>query len=108
MSIIDSMGCTTCALCCKNYPFVRLSLAEVRSLEEFTKLRIDAFAESKGKSIADYFLTFKENGDCYFLDEENGIYSCRVYETRPEICERYPSTTKQKTFCSEHMNAFCR
>jgi Fe-S-cluster containining protein len=82
-------------------------MAEIRCLEQFTALRVDLFAQSKGKTVEDFFLTFKDNGDCYFLDEDNGIYSCRIYKTRPEICKRYPATTKQKSFCSKHMNGYC-
>jgi len=44
-----------------------------------------------GKAVEEYFLQFQKNGDCFFLNENNGSYSCSVYEIRPEICKNYPS-----------------
>jgi Fe-S-cluster containining protein len=95
--------CKNCAECCKNYPFVRLSKSEINWIAVFTQLHIDAFADSIATVTGEYFLKFADNGDCCFLDENNGTYSCSVYETRPEICINYPSTASQKKFCSKHL-----
>jgi len=57
------------------------------------------FANPKGKVIEEYFFKFQENGDCFFLKENDGCYSCAVYETRPGICRNYPSKPIQKEAC---------
>lgn len=91
--------CRRCGECCKNFPYIELSDFEIDVLERATTLHLDAFTNSKGKAAEGYFMQFQANGDCYFLDEENGGYSCGVYEARPGICKKYPSKPKQKEAC---------
>ncbi|NOR11021.1 MAG: hypothetical protein GQ541_05990 [Desulfovibrionaceae bacterium] len=97
--MISSEICKKCAECCKNHPFVELSESEVNSLEHVTGLHFNMFANPKGKVIEEYFFKFQENGDCFFLNENDGSYSCAVYETRPGICRNYPSKPIQKEAC---------
>lgn len=99
---ITSAICKKCAVCCKNYPFVRLTLDEIRELEKRTGLPFDAFSDRIDEAGEDYYLYFKENGDCFFLDENNGDYSCTVYESRAAICRSYPSKPRQKEVCSSN------
>ncbi|MCK4837348.1 MAG: YkgJ family cysteine cluster protein [Desulfobulbaceae bacterium] len=91
--------CKNCAECCKHYSFVELSQIEINALEKFTGLRFDVFTNPKGKAVEEYFLKFKDNGDCYFLNVNNGNYSCGVYEARPDICRNYPSEPSQHEVC---------
>ncbi len=60
--------CKKCAECCKNYPFVELSKNEIHKLETLTGLPFEEFTNQKGESVEEYFLQFKENGDCFFLE----------------------------------------
>ena len=99
-NIITSAICIKCAECCKNYPFVELSQHEIFELEKMTGLPASAFTNQKRGAVAEYFLDFKENGDCIFLNESNGSHSCAVYETRPSICKNYPSKPRQKEICN--------
>ncbi len=99
-NIISTEICERCAKCCKNYPFVELSKNEINSLEHLSGLHFNMFTNPTGKAIDNYFLQFQENGNCFFLNEDHGIYSCGVYEARPEICKNYPSETKQKEVCN--------
>jgi len=99
---ISTKICGKCADCCKNYPLVELSENEINSLEVLTGLKFDVFINSKGKADDGYFLQFKENGHCFFLNENNGTYSCRIYEARPEICKTYPSTPRQREACNSN------
>jgi Fe-S-cluster containining protein len=92
--------CKKCAQCCKNYPIIKLSKNEISSLELFTGLHLGTPVNSKGVAYEGFLLQFKENGDCFFLNEKNGSYSCCVYEVRPEICKNYPSSLRQKQFCT--------
>ncbi|MBU1137477.1 MAG: YkgJ family cysteine cluster protein [Proteobacteria bacterium] len=91
--------CKKCGECCKNYPFVELSVNDISLLEKLTTLHFALFTNPKGKVVEEYFLQFKANGDCFFLNGKNGNYSCGVYEARPGICKKYPSQPLQKKLC---------
>ena len=99
---VTNETCKKCAACCKHYPFVELSPREISALEQETALHCDLFTNQKGDSGDEYFLQFKENGDCYFLNEKNGCFSCAVYAARPGICKKYPSIPTEKAACSQH------
>jgi uncharacterized protein len=98
-NIITSEICKKCAECCKNYPFIELSQHEIYELEKLSGLPSDVFSNRKGEAVKEYFLDFKENGDCFFLNEKNGGYSCGVYESRSGICRNYPSRPSQNEVC---------
>lgn len=96
---ISTEICKKCGACCKNYPFIELSTCDISSLEQLTALHVTLFTHAKGKAIEEYFLQFKKNGDCLFLNEESGNYSCGVYEARPGICKKYPAHPIQEELC---------
>ena len=98
--------CKKCAECCKNHPFVDLSNSEIQSLEKATGLHPDVFTNQKGTEVEEYFLQFKENGHCFFLDEKDGSFSCSAYEARPDICKNYPAEPIQKDTCKANMEKF--
>ncbi len=103
---ISTEICKKCADCCKNYPLVELSKNEINSLELLTGLHFGTFINSKSKADEKYFLQFKENGYCFFLNENNGSYSCSIYEARPEICKNYPSNPRQQEVCNSNRGKF--
>jgi uncharacterized protein len=107
-TIITSEICKKCAECCKNYPFVELSQHEILELEKLTKLPSEAFANQKGGAVEEFFLDFKENGDCIFLNERNGDYSCGVYEARSAICRNYPAKQSQNEVCDSNRERILR
>jgi Fe-S-cluster containining protein len=98
--------CKKCAECCKNYPFIDLSNNDISIIEKATGLLHDVFTNKKGNEPEEYFLQFKENGYCLFLAENNGSFSCSVYEARPAICQSYPSKLSQKELCDANMAKF--
>ena len=91
--------CKNCAECCRHYSWVALSEKDIAALEKFTGLSSEAFADPKGTTVDEYFLKFKNNGDCYFLGENDGDFSCGVYEARSDICRSYPSKPSQDAAC---------
>ena len=97
---ISSEVCKKCAECCRHFPFVELSGHEVREIEKLTGLPLESFTDQKDAAIEEYFLQFRENGDCVFLHENNGDFSCRVYASRAVICRDYPSKPSQKKVCA--------
>ncbi len=107
-NIILSAICKKCAECCKNYPFVELSQNEIYELRKMTGLPFEVFTNPKGNAVEEYFLQFKENGDCFFLNENNGDYSCGVYEARSGICRNYPSKPSQNEACDANREMILR
>lgn len=96
---VSILECRNCAECCKGFPYVELSIGEIQNIAEFTRTPSHEFTFPKGNDVEEYFLHFKENGHCFFLQDDNGTYSCSVYGVRPAICRTYPSNPKQKRFC---------
>jgi uncharacterized protein len=92
--------CQNCAECCKNHPYVEVSPDEINGLEKMTGLPMGAFTNPKGWAGEGHFLQFRENGDCFFLNENDGGYSCSVYGARPEICRNYPSKPAHHERCN--------
>ena len=105
---ITSEICIRCAECCKNYPFVELSQHEIFELEKMTGLPSADFSNQKGRVVEEYFLDFKENGDCIFLNENNSEYSCGVYEARSVICRKYPAKKSQNDVCDSNRKRISR
>jgi len=60
------------------------------------------FSNPKGRAVEEYFLDFKENGDCIFLNEKNSEYSCGVYEARSVICRKYPAKKSENDVCDSN------
>jgi len=100
--MITSEICKKCAECCKNYPYIELSQDDINELEKLTGLSSHVFTNQKGEVGEGYFLKFKDNGDCIFLNENNGDYSCGVYESRSGICRNYPSKPSQNEVCDSN------
>lgn len=107
-NIITNGICKKCAECCKNYPFVELSKNEIYEIEKVTELPSDLFASQKGESGEGYFMQFKENGNCFFLNENNGDYSCGIYESRSRICRNYPSKLIENEVCDSNRGMILR
>ncbi|MCP4180190.1 MAG: YkgJ family cysteine cluster protein [bacterium] len=99
--------CQKCGACCKNHPYVEIFINEIHLLEKLTGLDLEKFINIKEKNNKEYFFKFQKNGDCFFLNNENGNHSCSVYESRPKICRNYPSTPEQiktcKTLCKKFL-----
>lgn len=105
-NIISAEICKKCGECCKNFPFVELSEKDIDSLEQLTALHSGVFTNKKEQVAEEYFLQFKENGDCFFLQENDGDYSCGVYDARPGICKNYPSEPLQEKVCDAHIGKY--
>jgi len=91
--------CNGCGSCCRNFPYIRLSQDDIKSLENFTGLTLEEFTENIDKAAKKRFMKFQKNGDCIFLNIIDGSYSCSVYEARPVTCRDYPSTDIQIETC---------
>ena len=101
-NILSSEICRKCAQCCKGYPFIELHQSEIDALKKKTGLSVELFTNKRDEAGKEYFLQFKENGDCIFLRETNGGYLCGVYEARAGVCRNYPSNPNQEKHCLTH------
>ena len=91
--------CRECAECCKHFAFAKLSQLEIETIEDFTGLHFSKFTYLIGTNGEGRFLKFKENGDCVFLNRDEGTYSCLIYDARSKVCREYPSNQKQNETC---------
>lgn len=91
--------CKRCAaLCCKlGGPL--LGPRDIKRIEKVNGEAIERFHSS----LPDRFMTKtmrnvrgvikkKEDGTCFFLEfnEEEGVYECSIYDSRPAVCRLYP------------------
>jgi Fe-S-cluster containining protein len=82
--------CTGCGSCCTGAPgYVWLEEGEAERIAAFLGMETGAFLEEHGRFISGrYSLKEYKNGDCEFLDPEEG--KCRVYSVRPVQCSTFP------------------
>ena len=83
--------CQRCGLCCKSTFF---ALTDVHYDDDIKE--IGRWAQYHGVQITRYTvdgidrLGINIPGECKFLVKDNdGMYSCAIYEKRPEICKQY-------------------
>lgn len=91
--------CIGCGICCRNFAYIRLTPDDIKTLEAFTGLYLEAFTDEIDKGGEKRFMKFQDNGDCIFLIMVDGAYSCSVYEARPSTCKGYPATDIQRETC---------
>jgi Fe-S-cluster containining protein len=99
---IDSETCRSCGECCRQFPFVELSRAEIDALVAWTGMPPGSFANVKDEAADEFFLRFREDGTCVFLIEEGGSASCAAYEARPRVCRDYPTGPDQDKRCEDN------
>ena len=84
--------CTQCGNCCSGDPgYVWATKAEIGDISRFLG-RTDGWldAEHIRREGLRYSLTEKPNGDCVFLDREDGMTKCTIYSVRPHQCRTWP------------------
>jgi Fe-S-cluster containining protein len=85
---------------------VDLSGTEIVALEKASGLPRKSFTNTKDQEAGEFFIQFQKNGYCLFLIENNGSFSCSVYEARPDVCRSYPSNPTQKALCETNLANF--
>jgi hypothetical protein len=73
----DEFRCLRCGKCCKLNTKVSESDAK-----RIGKLGYKNFLN--GSSLK------RRGGNCMFLEEKNGFYTCRIYRSRPDVCRNWP------------------
>jgi len=86
--------CTQCGKCCINYSDGGLSV-EPEEFELWELFRPDIARFVHQGEIWFDPTTKQRLTLCPFLIEENKLYSCAIYQDRPEDCKYYPVTLAQ-------------
>ncbi len=87
--------CIRCNLCCGTGPNVTLTVFDVIRMAEFLNIHWRTFLYDYAKVIVGDMMVFialrdKGNGECIFMEYENGLTKCRIYPARPMRCRLYP------------------
>lgn len=96
--------CEHCGECCKKL-YIVLSDEDIKQIEKLGYSK-DDFCE--GEVVGEFkgrFVLKKEDGQCIFLKKEANGYSCEIYESRPEICKKYPFFEKEIESCKPNLGS---
>ena len=79
--------CERCGLCCKGYTVWMTNRSYDNDPREIKKLMeyhgIKPIKNAKGE------LGIHIPGDCEHLTEKDGLYGCKIHDTRPVVCREY-------------------
>jgi Fe-S-cluster containining protein len=97
------IDCTACANCCK-VATVRISDRDVERLARFLRITPDRF-------IAAYTVESNEEGRILKRDQMSGCvflsgHECTVYDSRPDICARFPHLVRGQGSIASRMWEF--
>lgn len=82
--------CSSCAECCIGTD-IRLTSEDIERWKKENRLDILlSIGSLMGESRQ--LIKKKNSNDCIFLQEDN---SCKIHDTKPEICKRFPSSLAQ-------------
>jgi uncharacterized protein len=89
----SNFKCKRCGKCCLTYT-IKLNSNDLKRLEK-AGLKKGDFAEPDDYDISfgKYALKRDENG-CILLEKKDNQYSCKFYDSRPDICRKYPFNEK--------------
>lgn len=99
----DAIDCTQCANCCR-VASVKLSERDIERLSSALRLKRAQFLEAYTSESADegVILNRTEERGCTFLDGT----VCLVYESRPDICQRFPHVVRGEGSIASRMWEF--
>lgn len=76
-------NCNRCGLCCTQG--VRITDDEIKKIKKLGISEKEFVDDSSGEKLLK-----RVNGVCMFLDLEADEPTCKIYESRPEICQDFP------------------
>ena len=87
--------CIRCNLCCGTGPNVTLTVFDVVRISEYLNVHWRTFLYEYAKVIVGDMMVFialrdKGNGECVFMEYEDGLTRCKIYPARPMRCRLYP------------------
>lgn len=80
---INSDLCVKCGACCKVSLAVNVQ-QDTRSFEYYKAvgLNIELVEDNKNMARVNF-------GDCQHLDTSEGLYKCKIYDSRPQLCRDF-------------------
>lgn len=88
-----------CGECCKS-TLVELNPKDIKRIKKLGYAE-DKFITSYPSDEKRLFLKKDGKGWCVFLKQDKkGVYSCSIYNDRPEICQKYPFFTGKEKIIS--------
>ena len=100
---IDPERCRRCALCCKTFEIEYPRDWNPVDLSEMDRIRaLDGLGDRVSVREDKKTLILVFDIPCRYLVEEDGLYSCSVYddpERRPLMCEHYPYAHTNQADC---------
>ena len=93
-----------CGECCIKF-IVKLSKSDINAIKK------EGYSEEDFVDIDEslpeptkFVLRKKANGRCVFLlKNKKGVYSCKIYDARPNVCKRYPFLKNKVESCKPVM-----
>lgn len=91
----DETSCNRCGNCCRAFPYIPVTLAELYNIAchlgvSIEELREHATTPSDSWCEGDAVLAKTGEGCVFLKREENlGLYTCLIYPVRPHICRKY-------------------
>lgn len=106
---IPGFHCTDCGTCClEGASRLPLTAADVARWEQAAPHLLD-WVEADGKELRTRPLTARSSTRCPWIRKRRNrdSYYCRIYEVRPEVCRRYPTSREHAAFtgCSGYSNS---
>ncbi|MFC1704897.1 YkgJ family cysteine cluster protein [Nanoarchaeota archaeon] len=96
----QTFKCGRCGECCKRL-YILLNDSDIKNIEKLGYVldcfsEVEPVGEFKGKRVLR-----KVDERCIFLTKDN---LCKIYESRPEICKKYPFFDKEVESCLNQNN----
>jgi len=78
-----------CGLCC-TFPWdIKVTDEEADKIAEFLKVSKESFCGLSKNREGLLCINKKENKECFFIENKDGVFSCKIYEVRPGECSKY-------------------
>jgi len=87
--------CTACGSCCSGRPgYVWVNNTERQEIAEYLGLEFESFMKKHARRVG-FKYSLKEKGkkdnwNCIFLTEKDGLKTCDIYPVRPQQCRSWP------------------
>jgi len=96
----ETFTCKHCGECCIKY-IVKLSKADIEKIKKAGYSKEDFVDIDKHlPEPTKFVLKKKDNQWCVFLKKDkNNEFFCKIYNTRPTVCRRYPFLKKNIETC---------
>jgi len=91
--------CKRCGSCCRISPFL--------SVKDINRIKKEGYAEEYFVETLRGQRFMKMHGDgCVFLNDIRSLTACKIYQSRPDICRKYPTEIRENGDCRPEVLRF--